>query len=372
MGTIEAGLSLMVEPDFLGATLPLFEAGVVRCVEWSVDLGWSARGIPEWLHDLLAEYEAKDALYAHGVHFSPFSAEWQPEKDGWLANMARERKARTYRTLSEHVGFSTVPGVRIGAPFPFPFCDAARELGVARLRKLHEVSGVPVALENLPLSFCEADVWAQGPFLRAVLGDTDGLLHLDVHNLHCQLENFGCDPVALLETYPLERVRTMHVSGGSWADARNAHHPRIRQDTHDEDVPEAVFQLLEQALRRAPNVEAVFLERLGGTTRSERDAEQLRVDYKRMAEVVAGGRSTRTSTTTATTTSTPTSTSTFDLGALASFQRSLIDVLLDGEDAAEAFRVSSPPQWRAITRAYEPRMLRLAARIANSYTLRNP
>lgn len=363
MRTIEAGLSLMVENDFLGATLPLFEEGVVACVEWSVDLGWSAQGIPEWLRDLLTVYETTGSLYAHGVHFSPFSAEWQPEKDAWLANLGREVQTRRYRTLSEHVGFSTVPGIRVGAPFPFPFCAGAYEVGRARLTKLRDVAGVPVGLENLPLAFCEADAWAQGPFLRELLSDVDGLLHLDVHNLYCQVENFGCDPIALLGMYPLHRVRTIHLSGGSWGKER------IRQDTHDDAVPDSAFELLEHALARAPNVEAVFLERLGGTMRDEASAAQFRADYRRMKGIVAKA----TKKTTTSSTSTPTSRAfyTHDIEALASFQRALIDALLAGEDAAEAFRTGSPAAWRAITAHYEPRMLRLAARIANSYTLRD-
>ena len=61
---------------------------------------------------------------------------------------------------------------------------------------------------------------------------------------------------------------------------------RVRRDTHDGPVPEEVFELLALALRICPRAEAVILERMGGTIRSETDAARFRGDFRRMAEVV--------------------------------------------------------------------------------------
>ena len=78
-------------------------------------------------------------------------------------------------------------------------------------------------------------------------------------------------------------ARAIHVSGGSWAEPR---HGRIRQDTHDDAVPDEVFALVAEAIARCPNVEAVVFERLGGTVRDEPDAARLRADYERLRRVV--------------------------------------------------------------------------------------
>ena len=55
----------------------------------------------------------------------------------------------------------------------------------------------------------------------------------------------------------------LHVSGGS------EHHIQyggscsiVRRDTHDADVPDAVFALVPEALARCPNLADVFLERI--------------------------------------------------------------------------------------------------------------
>jgi uncharacterized protein (UPF0276 family) len=60
---------------------------------------------------------------------------------------------------------------------------------------MHRAAGgaTPVGLENLALAMGPADAADQGPFLAAVLerlGD-QGVLLLDLHNLHCQIVNFS-------------------------------------------------------------------------------------------------------------------------------------------------------------------------------------
>ena len=63
-----------------------------------------------------------------------------------------------------------------------------------------------------------------------------------------------------MERYPADRVRELHVSGGSWARAAGR---RFRRDTHDSPVPPPVMGLLDAALSRFPAVEVVVLERMG-------------------------------------------------------------------------------------------------------------
>ena len=88
-----------------------------------------------------------------------------------------------------------------------------------------------------------------------------GFLILDLHNLYCQIHNFGIRWQDLLANYPLEKVRELHVSGGSWGEAPSAPGVSIRRDTHDDAVPEEVHALLEAILPLCPNAEAVIFER---------------------------------------------------------------------------------------------------------------
>ena len=50
----------MIEPDFLQATLPLFEQDQVDLLEWSVDLGWGPSGVPAWAAGLLDEFGQRE------------------------------------------------------------------------------------------------------------------------------------------------------------------------------------------------------------------------------------------------------------------------------------------------------------------------
>lgn len=45
---------------------------------------------------------------------------------------------------------------------------------------------------------------------------------LDLHNLYCQIHNFNIPFEEILTGYPLNKVREIHISGGSWEDAPNS------------------------------------------------------------------------------------------------------------------------------------------------------
>lgn len=273
-------------PDFLAASLPLFEAGEVDVLEWSFDTAWDDVALPEWMPDVLDDYAAGGRLLAHGVAFSLLSARWEPRQEEWLASLRRSFDRRAYAQLSEHFGFMTAEGFAFGAPMPVPYTDAALRIGRDRLRRLADAARMEVGLENLALAFSERDVRDQGPFLEALLESVSGFLVLDLHNVHCQAENFRIDPRAILESYPLARVRELHVSGGSWSGVGEE---RLRQDTHDDIVPGPVFELLPWAIERCPRLEHIILERLGGTFRGPGDEAQLAVDLRRIRAIAGAG-----------------------------------------------------------------------------------
>lgn len=278
----KVGLSLLPGDDLRRAQLPLFEAGIVQAIEWTIDIESDAG---PWTDPLLDHYGAAGALYAHGVHFSPLSIGVDERQTRWLDAARRALDRRRYRHLSEHFGFSTVPGVARGAPLPVPFEAAAVGVGRDRLRRLADMAGLPVGLENLALALSRDDVLAHGEFLEALLMPADGFLLLDLHNLYCQAMNFDVPADELALAMPLHRVRELHLSGGRWA-TLPTRGGRFRRDTHDGPIPADVFTLLESVLPRCGQLEAVFVERLGGTLSTAPDVEQYRKDYQRVFGIV--------------------------------------------------------------------------------------
>ncbi|NUQ53559.1 MAG: DUF692 family protein [Phycisphaerales bacterium] len=205
---LPVGISLMLEEDFLGATLPLFEEGAVDVLEWSFDVGWG-RELPAWAQGLLQHFAVSGRLLGHGVSFSPLSARWEEPQRNWLHRAALEVAKLKYRHVSEHFGFMAAGSFTRGSPMPMPADAAVIRTGRDALSRLAEVTGLPVGLENLALALSSRDVDGQGDHLDALLEPVGGFVVLDLHNLWCQAVNFGRDPVGLLGRYPLSRGITL-------------------------------------------------------------------------------------------------------------------------------------------------------------------
>lgn len=281
----QLGLSLMIDAGSRAAVLPLFEAGLVDAIEWSFDQGWHAGGEPEWTTMLLDHFAAAGRLWGHGVMLSPGSVDASSRHDAWIDRVRSECTKRSYRGVSEHFGFMSAGALDAGAPLPLPAGPGARAVLARTLRRLAAATGTAVGLENLALAFGEPDVWAQAELLTEVLAAVDGYLVLDLHNLWCQLVNFAIDRDALLAAYPLERVRCIHIAGGTWWPLPDG--TRFRRDTHDDDVPTEVHALLGAVLPRCPALELVVLERIGGSVRDVDAADRLRRDFHRVKEICA-------------------------------------------------------------------------------------
>ena len=258
----------------------------LHAVEWSFDLGWSGFESCPWLPGILNEYSEQGRLYGHGVHFSLLDGNWTEAHEKWLDNFGRECSSRQYKHISEHFGYMAREIYMAGAPLPPPMNDQVLELAKSHFDSLAEVANCPMGLENLAFSFSKQGALKQYTFLNELLTGR-GFLLLDLHNLYCQVENFGIDLDDVFERISPSLVREIHISGGSWSFSDNE---PVRRDTHDDAVPEAVFDLLAVALPHLPNVELITLERLGNTFINALDAQQFQRDFLQMKEICTGVR----------------------------------------------------------------------------------
>lgn len=282
---IHVGISYMYEPSFNRALLPLLQAGDVDALEWSFDTVKDFHLLPDWTRHLFKEFSEAGRLYGHGVYYSIFAGQWHDRHSQWLNGLEKVLKEFRFRHISEHFGFMTSGNAHEGAPLPVPFCYETLDLGVHRLKQMHQLTEVPVGLENLAFSFSLRDVQQQGIFLEQLVTPVNGFVLLDLHNIYCQSVNFGMDARELIAAYPLHRVKEIHVSGGSWEDSAYATAP-VRRDTHDNSIPEEVFALLDYTLPLCPYTDVVIMERLGDTLRDEQEEAQLREDFLRVKQVV--------------------------------------------------------------------------------------
>lgn len=273
------GLSLMPEPTFATATLPLFGDGLVDAVEWSFDMGWGPQSLPDWLTGLIDDYADAGLLDGHGVSFSLLSR--HPRQDAWLDHLRAELARRPYRRVSEHLGFMAAGPIRRSTPLPMPRHPGVVRHAQVQAARIAEVVTAPVGLENLATSLALSDATEQGLLCQDVLVATDGWMILDLHNLWCQAVTFGLDVLDLLGTYPLTRVREVHLSGGSWWTAPGREDP-VRRDTHDGPVPPEVLALLPLALERCPAVDRVILERVGSSLGDGADDAEFQESFREL------------------------------------------------------------------------------------------
>jgi hypothetical protein len=173
-----------------------------------------------------------------------------------------------------------------GAPLPVPFTKEVCEVGQDRLMRIQDVCECPVGVENLALALRPDDVKIHGEFLNELITPINGFIILDLHNIYCQLHNFNMEIDGILSCYPLDKVREIHISGGSWEPSGVNPLKRIRRDTHDNGVPDKVFELLSYVIDRCPNLRYVILEQLGRGLLTNESKKQFQQDFYKMSEIV--------------------------------------------------------------------------------------
>lgn len=279
------GVSMMAETDFVSAILPLLESNEMDVVEWSFDTFYHIRE-PQWLSDLLDFYSDNKRLLGHGVYYSLFDAKWTERQDVWLQKLKIEAEKRSYTHITEHFGFMNTENFHQGVPLPVPLHPEILKLGKDRLLRIQDVVEVPIGIENLAFSFSPDDVREQGEFLYRLIEDTDGFLILDLHNVYCQASNFNMEIMELVDLYPLEKVKEIHLSGGSWENSIYTKNKWIRRDTHDDAIPQELFDVLPDVISRCSHLKYIIIERLGHTIKTEPDKLSFLSDFKKVRKII--------------------------------------------------------------------------------------
>ncbi len=180
-----------------------------------------------------------------------------------LTRMARLAEAVQPESWSEHLALVRAGGIEIGHLAAPPRSEAGIEAAASNIRRAAAIVGAAPAMENVatlidpPASTMDEPSWISG-----IAQSCDAPLLLDLHNLYANAVNFGADPAAMLLRLPLDRVKSVHLSGGHWIQAPGPAERRLLDD-HVHDVPPEVFSLLTLLGAHAPQPLDVILERDG-------------------------------------------------------------------------------------------------------------
>jgi len=285
MDKIYAGIALNLDTSILQAAFPLLQNGEIEAIEWSFDSIFHVQNIPEWFIDLIDNFSKNDRLVGHGVFFSLFSGKFSENQKQWLKNLTELSQKFNFNHITEHFGFMTGEDFHKGAPLSIPKNEQSLNLAKDRIFRIFDACKKPVGLENLAFAYNKQEVERHGVFLKEILQEINGFLILDLHNLYCNCKNFAITFDEILKTYPLEMVREVHISGGSWEQSSVEKNKTIRRDTHDDAVPDEVFGYLHKVIPLLPNLKFVILEQIGLHLKTKESKVKFQKDFLKMKEI---------------------------------------------------------------------------------------
>ncbi len=144
---------------------------------------------------------------------------------------------------SEHLTYCAAGG-HLYDLLPIPFTEEAVHYVAGRVRQVQDIIEMPLVLENASYYAQTFNDLTEAQFITAVLEESGCDLLLDVNNIYVNSINHRYDPLAFLQSLPLERVQYLHVAG-HFDEAED-----LKVDTHGADVIDPVWQLLEHAYAR--------------------------------------------------------------------------------------------------------------------------
>jgi uncharacterized protein len=142
--------------------------------------------------------------------------------------------------FSDHLAATRAPsGLDVGHLFPICFTADSLARFADKVAFVADRLRVPIALENLAFPFqLPGSSMTEAEFCWALTERTPCGLLLDLTNLAYNCHNFGLDPRAELQHYPLHAVWQVHLSGGTRLDG-------FWHDTHANTVEPESLDLLE-------------------------------------------------------------------------------------------------------------------------------
>ena len=178
----------------------------------------------------------------HGVSLSIGSS--APLDRGYLERLGALARRIEPAWISDHLCWTGVAGTNTHDLLPLPYTEEALAHVVARVRAVQDFLGRRIALENVSsyVAFRDSSL-TEWEFLAEVAARADCLVLLDVNNIYVSSVNHGFDPREFLAGIPAARVQQIHLAG-------HEDHGDYLIDTHDHPVPDPVWALYADALRR--------------------------------------------------------------------------------------------------------------------------
>ncbi len=199
----------------------------------------------------LEQLSARHPITCHGLSLSLGGV--APLDETFLARVRRFLDRHQVALYSEHLSYCTDDG-HLYDLMPIPFTEEAVRHVAARIRRVQEILGRRIAVENVSYYAAPYQAMDEVDFVNAVLAEADCDLLLDVNNIYVNAINHGYDAHDFLARMPTARIASYHIAG-HYDEADD-----LKVDTHGAAVKEDVWSLLQSAYR-LHGVHPTLLER---------------------------------------------------------------------------------------------------------------
>ncbi len=153
--------------------------------------------------------------------------------------------------VSDHLCWGSHGGRYAHDLWPLPYTEEALAHVASRVRQVQDALGRQLLLENVSsyVAFKDSTL-TEWEFMAELAERADCGLLLDVNNVYVSAKNHGFDALEYLRGIPVDRVGQFHLAGHS-------DKGRYLLDTHDAEVPDPVWALYREAVRRFGQVSSL-------------------------------------------------------------------------------------------------------------------
>jgi len=198
-------------------------------------------------HAQLGALRERYALSVHGVGLSIGSM--RPLDRAHLLRLKMLCDRYAPESFSEHLAWSSHNDVYLNDLLPLPYTQQTLRRVAEHIDEVQTALGRQMLLEN-PSTYIRFDdsTIPEADFLSEVSKRTGCGLLLDVNNVFVSAKNHGTQPLSYLDSFPLDRVKEVHL-GGHDEETDDIGAPLLI-DTHGSPIAEAVWTLYAHVIAR--------------------------------------------------------------------------------------------------------------------------
>ena len=199
----------------------------------------------------LREISEQKTIVCHGLSLSIGGP--APLDEALVVNIRDFIKEHKVPLYSEHLSY-TNDGGQLYDLLPMPFTREAVIHTANRVKRVQDILGQRIALENVSYYLTPKSDLAEAEFVRSVIEEADCDLLLDVNNVFVNSTNHGYEPMDFIRAMPAERIAYIHIAG------HYVEPDGLIIDTHGADVIDPVWKLLSDTYNHI-GVRPTLLER---------------------------------------------------------------------------------------------------------------